>query len=81
MNGLDTYKMAFLIEDDGMTVSTMIGEAKNRVVEDAKARGLGPIRSRAKGFVEHRQRRVIATVPVRVRAPELYGIPLHEGIA
>lgn len=81
MGGLDTYKMAFLIEDDEMVVADMIGEAKDRVVEDARARGLGPIRSRAKGFVEHRQRRVIATVPVRARAPELYGIPLHEGIA
>lgn len=81
MGGLDTYKMAFLIEDDEMVVADMIGEAKDRVVEDARARMLGPIRSRAKGFVEHRQRRVIATVPVRVRAPELYGIPLHEGIA
>lgn len=81
MGGLDTYKMAFLIEDDEMVVADMIGEAKDRVVEDARARGLGPIRSRVKGFVEHRQRRVIATVPVRVRAPELYGIPLHEGIA
>lgn len=78
---LDTYKMAFPIEDDGMTVSTMIGEAKDRALEDAKARGLEPIRTQAKGFVEHRKRRVVVAFPVRVKAPELYGVPIHEGIA
>lgn len=78
---LDTFKMAFPIEADWMTVSTMIGEAKDRALEDAKARGLEPIRAKAKGFVEHRKRRVIVTFPVRVKAPELYGVPIHEGIA
>jgi hypothetical protein len=77
---LDTFKMAFPIECDWMTVSTMIGEAKDRALEDAQARGLEPIRSRAKGFVEHRKRRVVVTFPVRVKAPELYGLPIHEGI-
>lgn len=78
---LDTFKMAFPIEDDEMVVADMISEAKDRLVADAEARGFAPIRSRAKGFVEHRKRRVVVAVPVQVKAPELYGIPLHEGIA
>ena len=74
----DVFKMYFPIEDETRESSDLISEAKKRGKADAESRGLSPISTAAKAFINHAKRRVEVTFPCRISAPDLYGKVLNE---